>query len=189
MQTEALEGGFVNAPVDAAMAFRSVMNAMARPGCIERLQGGTPPAPLSVAAGTLALTLCDADTPVYLAPGFDSPAIRDWFAFHTGAPMAARGQAMFAFGDWASLMPLADFPIGTAQYPDRSATLIVEVEALVSQGATLRGPGIRDQASLNVPDPQALIANAAQFPMGLDFFFCCCDQMAGLPRTTQLEGC
>lgn len=43
MHTQALEGGFANAPIDAAHAFRAVMNAMARPGTIEQVRGAQPP--------------------------------------------------------------------------------------------------------------------------------------------------
>ncbi|MCR9112897.1 MAG: phosphonate C-P lyase system protein PhnH, partial [Rhodobacteraceae bacterium] len=56
MQAEALTGGFADTPVDAARAFRAVMSAIARPGRIETVAGAVPPAPLSVAAGTLILT-------------------------------------------------------------------------------------------------------------------------------------
>ena len=53
MDAQLLEGGFTNAPVDAAHAFRAAMNAMARPGRIEAIAGGQGPAPISAAAATL----------------------------------------------------------------------------------------------------------------------------------------
>ncbi|SEO58247.1 alpha-D-ribose 1-methylphosphonate 5-triphosphate synthase subunit PhnH [Salinihabitans flavidus] len=187
MRAETLSGGFDDAPVDAAHAFRAAMSVMACPGRIEQIAGATPPPPLSVAAGTLILTLCDPETPLHLAKGHDTPEIRDWITFHTGAPFVARSKAMFALGDWAALLPLADYPIGTPEYPDRSTTLIVEVEALSARGATLRGPGIEDTATLSLPEVAALQANAAQFPLGLDFFFTAGAQIAALPRTTTLE--
>ena len=59
MTADALTGGFADAPRDAARAFRAALNALARPGRIEMLAGAVPPAPLSVAAGTLLLTLAD----------------------------------------------------------------------------------------------------------------------------------
>ena len=46
MQAHALEGGFTDAPIDAARAFRGLMTAMARPGTICDVSGATPPAPL-----------------------------------------------------------------------------------------------------------------------------------------------
>lgn len=188
MQTEALTGGFGDAPVDAARAFRGAMNAMARPGRIEELAGAVPPAPLSVAAGVLVLTLCDAETPVYLAGDHDAPTVREWITFHTGAPFAGPEEAMFALGTWAALGPLGAYPIGTPEYPDRSTTLIVEAPELVADGAVLRGPGIRDTARLRLPEVAAFQRNAMAFPLGLDFFFTCGTRVAALPRTTKVEG-
>jgi alpha-D-ribose 1-methylphosphonate 5-triphosphate synthase subunit PhnH len=144
-----------------------------------------PPAPLSPAAGALILTLCDATTPVHLAPGHDADAVRQWIAFHAGAPVVGRGQAGFAVGCWEALLPLADYPQGAPDYPDRSATLIVEGTGSVP--VRLTGPGIRDSCETCVPDPAALRANAARFPLGLDFFFTGGTQATALPRSTRLE--
>ena len=187
MDAEALKGGFAQAPVDAARAFRAAMNVMARPGTVETLEGAQPPAPVSVAAGALILTLCDPDTPLHLAGRFDCDDVRAWIAFHTGAPIVAAEAAMFALGDWNALAPLSRFAIGTPEYPDRAATLIVERETLGGQGAVLRGPGIKDTAALDVPEVEAFQQNAVLFPLGLDFFFTCADKVAALPRTTKVE--
>ena len=187
MQATALTGGFAEAPQDAARAFRAVMNVMARPGRIEALTGGQPPAPMSSAAGTLALTLLDGNTPVYLAGALDCANVRDWITFHTGAPFTGPEHAAFAFGNWDDLLPLNPYPIGNPEYPDRGTTLVVEMPALETAGATLSGPGIKDTAALNLPDPAAFRANALQFPLGLDFFFTCGDRIAALPRSTKVE--
>ncbi len=187
MDTQSLTGGFADAPVAAAHAFRAAMEAMARPGTIVTLAGAAPPAPLSVAAGALILTLCDPETPVWLAPSHDVAAVRDWIAFHTGAPLVAPAQAMFAIGDWTGLSPVTRFAIGTPEYPDRSATLIVDMPTLEPVGARLTGPGIRDAAALSLPEVQAFRDNAALFPLGLDFYFTCGDRAAAVPRTTRVS--
>lgn len=187
METDVLTGGFTDAPQQAASAFRAALNAMARPGVIETVAGGEAPAPVSQAAAVLLLTLCDAETPIYLAPGHDTQDVRDWIAFHISAPIATRDNAMFALGGWDALAPLAEFPIGTSEYPDRSTTLIVELESLAAEGAALTGPGIRDRAALNLPEVGAFRANRALFPQGLDFYFTCGDRLAGLPRSTIVE--
>jgi len=187
MDTQALTGGFTEAPVQAARAFRAALEAMARPGRIETVAGAEPPAPLSVAAGTLLLTLADPETPVYLAPSHDTPALRDWLTFHTGAPLTEPGKAAFAVGDWAALQPLDAYRIGVPEYPDRSATLIVEMGDLSAQGARLTGPGIRDAAALSLPDVAAFQRNALLFPLGLDFYITAGDKLAALPRTTRVE--
>ncbi|NDW47736.1 phosphonate C-P lyase system protein PhnH [Ruegeria sp. PrR005] len=180
-------GGFRDAPVDAAHAFRAAMTAMARPGDIRRIAGAAPPAPLSVAAGTLLLTLCDPETRVHLGGAADNDAVRQWLSFHTGAPLCDAGEADFALGSWADLMPLSRYRIGTPEYPDRSATLIVECETLENVGAELSGPGIRDTARLSLPDAGALQGNAMLYPLGCDFFFTCGDRVAALPRSTTIR--
>lgn len=182
-----LEGGFAQPAQEAARAFREVMEAMARPGTIRPISGATPPAPLSQAAGTVLLTLCDGDTPVHLAGACDTPAIRAWLAFHTGAPVAGPDTCAFAVGTWADLAPLSAYRVGTASYPDRSATLIVEMAALEPAGATLTGPGIRDRAALSLPETAAFQSNRALFPLGLDFIFTCGGQLACLPRSTEVR--
>lgn len=182
----ALNGGFHSPAIQSATAFRGVMTVMAQPGHIVSLAGAKPPAPLSSAAGAVVLTLCDADTALHLAGEMDSPEVREWIAFHTGAPLTGPADCAFALGRWDALMPLAQFPVGTAQYPDRSATLIVEVDRLDACGAMLTGPGIQDQAQLSVPDTGALIANHALFPLGLDFILTCEDRVAAVPRSTTL---
>ncbi len=186
MQSLALEGGFQNAPTDAAHAFRSIMTAMARPGEISRVDGATPPAPLSVATGVTLLTLCDPDTPVFLGKSVNAQEIIDWITFHTGAPLVEAKDAMFAVGSWQDLT-LDDFPIGTAEYPDRSATLIVEVPTLDNTGAILAGPGIKDTSRLTVPDIDAFQTNRQNFPLGLDFIFTCGNRLACLPRSTRVS--
>lgn len=186
MQMQALEGGFTELPVDAAHAFRAVMTAMARPGAILTVTGAMPPAPLSVAAGIVLLTLCDPETPLFLAPGHDSAQLRDWITFHTGAPFVTAPQAMFAVGHWDAL-PLDAFSRGTSEYPDRSATLIVETPSLSNLGPTLRGPGIKDAVCLSLPETEVFQKNARLFPLGLDFIFTSGDRLAALPRSTKVS--
>lgn len=187
MNADVLKGGFADAPVDSAHAFRAAMNVMARPGVIEEVAGAVPPAPMSVAAGVLLLTLCDPETPIALCGAHDCADVREWIAFHIGAPVVAPEQAMFAVGTWEAVQPIEAYAIGTAEYPDRSATLIVEMEALAAEGAVLRGPGIKTQAALSLPEVAAFQRNAVLFPLGLDFFFCAGSRLAALPRTTRVE--
>ena len=186
MQAHFLEGGFLDQPIDASHAFRAIMMAMARPGEISAVAGAKPPARMSTAAGTVLLTLCDPETPLFLAPSHDTPQIRDWITFHTGAPFTVAEHAIFAIGAWDQL-PLALFPCGTNEYPDRSTTLIVELPALSSSGATLRGPGIKNQTQLSLPETKIFQDNAQLFPLGLDFIFTCGDCIAALPRTTRVS--
>ncbi|MEO1000774.1 MAG: phosphonate C-P lyase system protein PhnH [Pseudomonadota bacterium] len=185
----ALTGGFADPPVAAAEAFRAVLDAMARPGRIAEVAGAAPPPPLSTAAGVVALTLLDRETPVWLSPALAASDLPEWLAFHTGAPVVAeKGAAMFGLGAWETLAPLSDWAQGTAEYPDRSATLIVEMPELSAAGARLTGPGIAESATLSVPDPAALTANRAAFPLGVDLILTAGARLAALPRTVRVEG-
>jgi alpha-D-ribose 1-methylphosphonate 5-triphosphate synthase subunit PhnH len=187
MIADALSGGFAEAPVQSARAFRDILEAMARPGTIRTLSGATPPAPLSTAAGIALLTLADATTPLHLAGSADCTVVRDWLAFHIGAPLVAPEAADFALGTWGDLQPVSRFRIGQPDYPDRSATLIVEVDRLSNHGATLSGPGIHTATWLSLPETAAFRANHALFPLGFDCLFTCQDRLAALPRSTRVE--
>lgn len=185
--TLALSGGFADAPRDSARAFRALLQAMARPGRIERVSGATPPAPLSVAAAVALLVLADRTTALHLAPSHDTEDLRAWIAFHTGAPLVAAEAATLALGTWAALQPVSRFPIGLPDYPDRSATLIVEVPALEAEGARLTGPGIATDARLGLPETAAFQVNRRLFPLGFDCILTAGDWLAALPRTTRVE--
>ena len=186
MNATALQGGFDQPATQSALAFRRIMEAMARPGRIFQIAGATPPQPMSVAAATAILTLCDSETPIYLAGACDTPEVRAWIAFHTGAAFVGPDDCAFAVGTWADLSPIQSYPDGIPEYPDRSATLIVEMPALTRTGATLMGPGIKDQTTLSVPDRAALQANAAQYPLGLDFILTSGTSLAAVPRSIQV---
>lgn len=184
MSHDALRGAFTDAPSQSARAFRTILDAMARPGTIGTLDGAAPPAPMSPAAGAALLTLCDATTPVHLAGAHDCAAIRNWITFHCAAPLTDVKSAQFALGTWEALQPVSRFAIGLPDYPDRAATLIVEMPQLAPSGARLRGPGIETEAQLNLPRSTAFGDNRAQFPLGFDCLFTAGSSVAGLPRST-----
>jgi alpha-D-ribose 1-methylphosphonate 5-triphosphate synthase subunit PhnH len=197
MTAAVLENGFADRPRQSAVAFRVALDALARPGRVGAVSGAIPPDGLSVAAGVLLLTLADAETPLWLPERLRKGphgGAAEWLRFHTNAPLAARrGQAMFAVGGWDELLPLEDWPVGEPAYPDRSATLIVEVAALEGgRVMDLSGPGIDCRSRLAPVLPQgaaaALAANAARFPLGLDFYFTAGARLAGLPRSTRIGG-
>ena len=184
----AFDGGFQDESIESARAFRLILDALARPGRIATLPAMTPPAPLSSAAATVLLTLADSTTPVFLAPAHRIEMVEQWVRFHTSAPLvSSKAEAVFALGTWDDLDGWAGFPTGTELYPDRSATLIVEQASLQAEGVRLTGPGIETEAFLSLPEVEAFKANSSLYPLGLDFFFCSGNQLAGLPRSTQVE--
>src|SRR5450432_4511430 len=86
-----LPAGFADKVLSAQSTFRSVMDAMARPGSVQRIAAaaGTPPAMMRGSAA-IALTLFDHDTPVWLDPAISGTSeVTKWLKFHTGAPVIA----------------------------------------------------------------------------------------------------
>jgi len=144
-----LEPGFANPVHDAQACFRAILDALAHPGRIVEVPkalAGSPRAALDAAAISIALTLCDIGTPVWLDEA--SALLADYLTFHCGAPFVTIPEARFAFiGDPAVLPPLDGFALGTDEYPERSATLVIKVSGLMAgSGVLLRGPGIRDDS-------------------------------------------
>jgi alpha-D-ribose 1-methylphosphonate 5-triphosphate synthase subunit PhnH len=192
-----LPAGFADKVLSAQSTFRSVMDAMARPGGVQRIvaAAGTPGAMMRGTAA-IALTLFDHDTPVWLdALMSETSDVTKWLKFHTGAPVVADSTiCSFALiGDPAVLPPLDRFSCGSNEYPDRSTTLILQVESL-TQGRSLelRGPGIDGTASLQAAiEPfdllERLAINAAVFPRGIDVVLVHDDTIVAIPRTTRLS--
>jgi alpha-D-ribose 1-methylphosphonate 5-triphosphate synthase subunit PhnH len=191
-----LPAGFAEKVLSAQSTFRSVMDAIARPGSIRRITSaaGTPSAMMPGTAA-IALTLFDHDTPIWLDSRMSSmPDVGNWLKFHTSAPVVADSSiAGFALvGDPKNLPALDRFAFGSAEYPDRSTTLILQVESL-TDGPTveLQGPGIDGavilRASIQPHDLfERLAVNATLFPCGIDVVLVHDDCIVAIPRTTRL---
>ena len=122
--------GFSDAVIDSQEAFRCILAALSRPGRIESIRRlpDCPPAMASVTAA-IALTLFDFDTPVWLDPAAGDIGSELFLRFHCGCAVTDRPeQARFAIvGDALNMPRLAAFHPGDALYPDRSATVIVQL--------------------------------------------------------------
>ena len=193
-----LTPGFKDPSLDAQATFRLILDAMARPGRIKTLDDDAPTAPpgLDDAAFAIALTLFDFETPVWLDQKLAVSDVVESLRFHCGSPIVEQpGDAAFALiGDAPHMPTFASFTRGTPEYPDRAATLIIQVDGLATdEGWTLTGPGIDGEATLQVLGLSEdmvgrLQANSDGFPNGLDFILTHGRQFACLPRTTTLEG-
>jgi alpha-D-ribose 1-methylphosphonate 5-triphosphate synthase subunit PhnH len=186
-----LQPAFNDPVLDAQTSFRSALKALSEPGLVQPLNRALTLENLQPATYALCLAFLDSDTPLWLAPRFDTPAIRANLAFHCGCPIVAeRERALFALLDERELADLSAFDNGSERYPDQSCTLLVQLEAL-NTGAALRwrGPGIKDVRSVELPLPmefwQQRQARSA-FPRGLDAFFAAGEQVIGLPRSTRV---
>ena len=191
-----LPAGFADKVLSAQSTFRSVMDAMARPGSIQRI-ASTAGAPVGMMPGAaaIALTLFDHDTPVWLDARMSAPAdVANWLKFHTSAPVVADSSiASFALvADPENLPALDRFAFGSNEYPDRSTTLILQVESLTGGPIVeLQGPGINGTAALRASiQPQDLFErlaiNATLFPRGIDVVLVHDDSVVAIPRTTRL---
>ena len=191
-----LPAGFADKVLSAQSTFRSVMDAMAHPGSVQQVvaAAGTPGSMMQGSAA-IALTLFDHDTPIWLdAKMSETPEVTKWLKFHSGAPVVEDSSiASFALiGDALALPDLSRFAFGSNEYPDRSTTLILQVESL-TKGRTyeLRGPGIDGTASLRATiEPkdlfQRLSINETLFPRGIDVVLVSGESIVAIPRTTRL---
>jgi alpha-D-ribose 1-methylphosphonate 5-triphosphate synthase subunit PhnH len=188
--------GLADPSHDSQRLFRAVLEAFSHPGRIVALaEAPTGVGPLSHAATAFVLTLVDRDTPLWLDPAFDVAAVRDFVRFHTGAQIATReADALFALLTPGRTPLLDGFAIGTDPYPDRSATLVIEVPSLTGGApSTIRGPGIATHAEISVaglPDSfwGEWAANHALFPCGVDLVFTSGAGLLALPRSIVVEG-
>jgi alpha-D-ribose 1-methylphosphonate 5-triphosphate synthase subunit PhnH len=189
-----IAAGFADPALGAQATFRCLLEAIAHPGRIvmvpDRLP--TPPAPLLAPAYAAALTLLDFETPLWVDPSLATPAVLDSLRLQCGCPIAGQANARFALlaGPGA---PLAAFDQGTPEYPDRSATLIWQVDQLSGdRGARLTGPGIRTSTRLHVEGLPADFwplwgMSHTQFPLGVDVVFVTTDRIAALPRSVEVQ--
>ncbi len=177
--------GFADPVADAQACFRTILDAMARPGRVQSVFGATAPAPLCDAAAAVLLTLLDHETPLWLDPL--AAAARPWIEFHTGAPKGA------SFAMALSLPDLNAFPAGTDEMPETSATIVVQVASLTGGRAyRLAGPGLREPAVIRIaglPDDFASIwqRNHALFPRGIDLILCAGNTLTALPRGVSVK--
>jgi alpha-D-ribose 1-methylphosphonate 5-triphosphate synthase subunit PhnH len=191
-----LPAGFADKVLSAQSTFRSVMGAMARPGSLQQAVAavGTP-GPMMHGTAAIALTLFDHDTPIWLdAEMSGTSEVAKWLKFHSGAPVVD-DPAICSFaliGNGAALPDLSNFSFGTNEYPDRSTTLILQVDSLKHGSAyELRGPGIDGTASLRAMIAPAdlfdrLALNETMFPRGIDVVLVSGETIVAIPRTTRL---
>jgi alpha-D-ribose 1-methylphosphonate 5-triphosphate synthase subunit PhnH len=152
--------------------------------------------PMMRGTAAIALTLFDHDTPLWLdARMAESSDVTKWLKFHTGAPVVQDSSiASFALISEGALLPtLERFALGTNEYPDRSTTVILQVESLdMGRSFELRGPGIDGVATLQASIKpfdlfERLRMNEALFPRGIDVVLVADDAVVAIPRTTRVE--
>ncbi len=204
MTSDNLLPGFADPVFDSQRVFRSLLEALSHPGTIcDIASDNASPTPLMPATTALCLTLLDFESRVWLQPecpasNADS-ALHRYLRFHCGCPIDADSRtAHFAIVHDAQALPsLNTFHPGDTEFPDRSTTVIIQVNNLVNDATAqsavrLRGPGIRTTASLacvGLPSRfwQEWRENTEQFPLGIDVILVDGKRVVGIPRTVQLE--
>jgi alpha-D-ribose 1-methylphosphonate 5-triphosphate synthase subunit PhnH len=190
--------GFHDAAIGSQAVFRSALSALSHPGrVIEMPDVSELPRHGHSAAAVLLQTLVDGDCSVWLSPALAGTDAAAWLRFHTGCRWAADVvSARFLWVAGGDALPaLASLDAGTDEYPDQSATCVVEVSALDTSDAldlVLTGPGIASEQTLSVDGlPQDFVAqwdaNHARFPRGVDLFLATPTHMAGLPRSARIR--
>jgi alpha-D-ribose 1-methylphosphonate 5-triphosphate synthase subunit PhnH len=184
---------FAHPVFDSQRNFRELLQAMARPAAPRIVPvPAAAPAPILPATMAVLLTLCDADTALWLQQPNDAVALH--LRFHAGVRLVQEpADADFALiTEPSSMPPLSQFAHGELRYPDRSASLIVQVEGFDDNaGRRFAGPGIRDVEQLAIEGLpagfwQQRAAMSAQLPLGIDLIFISGERMVALPRTTRV---
>jgi len=207
MQTQLkdLGRGFAQPALCSQEVFRHVLNALSLPGQVQTLDpaaalaGMQAPRCAHPAAAAVLLALLDQDCKLWLSPGFDDSDAAAWLRFHTGCVVVTdAAEADFCWIASGAQMPaLGQLAQGSAEYPDTSATCIVQVDLLQSAGDaaswTLSGPGVNGRARLQVgglaPDfAMQRLVSQTHFPCGVDLLFTHGQTLVGLPRSTVIEG-
>ncbi|MDO8441057.1 MAG: phosphonate C-P lyase system protein PhnH [Polaromonas sp.] len=188
-----LAAGLLDSVHETQLAFREVLDALARPGQVRAIGPALPGVALGGAMARLLLSLSDDETPVWWQHA--DPDLQHWLRFHTGAAVAGRPEtASFAvLTDIRQGLMLADFALGTAASPEFSATLLIELVNLEAGPALeWRGPGIQTMQRVGLQGLPADFwtqwqVNHATFPQGVDIVFTCGEHALGLPRTTRVR--
>ncbi|ERN42901.1 phosphonate C-P lyase system protein PhnH [Rubidibacter lacunae KORDI 51-2] len=185
--------GFRDPVHDAQRTFRALLDALSRPGIPQTTVSPPHPPELTPSCAAACLTLLDLETQVWLQPG-TSEAVRAWLVFHTGCRFTdVSQQSDFALITDASTLPnLDEFYWGSAEYPEASTSLLVQLPTMTGTHAvTLQGPGILEtitiQSPLARPFWQQWQAMTQHYPLGLDLWWFAADRVLGLPRTARVN--
>jgi alpha-D-ribose 1-methylphosphonate 5-triphosphate synthase subunit PhnH len=189
-QATTLTPGFADPVFQSQSVFRTVLEAHARPARPLLLNDAvTPPAPLFATTASILLALADFETPVWFDPTVNDAA-REFVKFHTGARLVDDpAAAHFAVVTDLTMLPAhGALSHGTPEYPDTSTTLLIQVQALATDGPAYVGPGIDGTVRFDTSPPIAdlqdrLAANRHDFPRGVDMILISPTHIAALPRS------
>lgn len=191
--------GFDDPVLNSQLVFRRALQALSMPGRLVDLPNlSAVPRQGHSASALLLLALVDSDCTLWLSPCLAGTDAQTWLRFHTGCRFVQEpAQANFLWLCAQDRWPhMCDMQAGTDEYPDQSATCIMETSSLQtgadSLAWSLSGPGIPVPVGLTAQGLPADFAaqwagNHAAFPRGVDVFLTTATQVLGLPRSTMLQ--
>jgi alpha-D-ribose 1-methylphosphonate 5-triphosphate synthase subunit PhnH len=187
--------GFADPVYDAQASFRKIMHALATPGRTMALKAGLDaPEPLNLAAAATLLALCDFETTLWLSPAVtERTGVGEYLCFHTSTRLTSDpASASFALIDMTrDRLDIGCFAKGTAEYPDRSTTVVMLCDSLTGPDAIgFTGPGIAGRTKLGFsPMPtdfrEQWDGNRQNFPLGVDLILTCGHELMALPRSAR----
>jgi alpha-D-ribose 1-methylphosphonate 5-triphosphate synthase subunit PhnH len=175
-------------------AFRALLDAMARPGTVHALPAAR--AADGAWGSALVVLQCLLDHEVTFAVEADDRSVHEQILRRTGARSAAVAAADYVLADAAHALDVIELASeGYFEEPERSATVVVRVEAIGTGAlrAVLSGPGIETVqplaiAGLDAAALRALIDRNAVYPTGIDAIIVDPQgRVACLPRSTRIE--
>ncbi len=183
--------GFQDTVHDAQQSFRALLDAIARPGCAYSIGVALePPMGMMTSCAAACLTLLDLEVTLWMQPGWHE-SVRSWLLFHTGCRFVTDGAiANFALiHTWDNALGFADFHLGTAEDPEQSTTLLIQLGQMEGGIPTgLSGPGIESRQSIAPCLPKSFwdewTSNHQMYPLGVDVFLFHHQTVMGLPRST-----
>lgn len=187
----------------ASLDFRNILKAMAYPGkichCLSFFEQ-TDVDVIHPSAQQIAKVLISREVTVGFADEVVSPAREQWVRIDLRSAIVPPEQADYLF---ITAGQLVDFDLnrlkkGSAESPDKSTTLLVSVDhdlqAPSQRPVYFSGPGINPKTGpvmLNLDSISNSFFNkraelVADFPLGIDLFFCSKQDFIALPRTTNV---
>ena len=197
-----IPAGFADYAQTSQKVYRAALQALSYPGRLIDLDhdASTPKDTNRVVAGLLS-ALLDSETSLWCSSKDQLIQACEWLQFHTDCAVLESSEQ----ADFLWIKNIEEFPeierikTGTDQYPDRSATCIIEVPSLSQKSIdffTLKGPGIQFTSELHVKGWSKEIykkllsiwtQNHQLFPCGIDLYLSDGQHLIGLPRSTQLS--
>jgi alpha-D-ribose 1-methylphosphonate 5-triphosphate synthase subunit PhnH len=172
---------------DTQAIFRTLLESMAWPGRIHHVPVEAHGAPGNAWAAAVLIALLDHETSLAA-----DEATQRFVGARTGARSALASEADFVLAD--ETIRLRELRMGSLEFPDDSATLVLLVDELTKRGRVhLTGPGIETERSLHISDVRAeLWQERAQmerlYPRGIDLLAIDkAGKLAAIPRSTHVR--